>query len=359
MLSHRIRRGIATRKRGRMDLSIVSTLYRSEPYIDAFVQRCIHAANRITDDYEIVLVDDGSPDSVLSKALALQQQHEQIRIVELSANFGHHRAMMTGLCFARGSRVFLIDSDLEEDPGWLIDFWQSMDTSGVDVVFGTQRKRKGGLVERFFGAAFYWLINMLSDNPVQTNSVTARLMTQRYVAALTQFQEREFAIGDLWVRAGFRQISLRVDKAYRGNSSYSFRKRAGNALRAIVSTSTVPLSLIFGFGLIICMLSGIYILVLVSRFMFVGVQVEGWTSLILSVWFFGGLSLMAMGTIGIYIAEIFHETKRRPYVVIRAVHDPGGDVLPTYPLDAAGIIPRVVEEKSIPLQAMDARKIAK
>jgi putative glycosyltransferase len=342
-----------------MDLSIVSTLYRSEPYIDAFVRRCMQAAARITYDFEIVLVDDGSPDGVLSKGLALQQQHKQIRIVELSTNFGHHRALMTGLCFARGRRVFLIDSDLEEDPAWLIDFWQSMDNSGADVVFGVQGKRKGGLVERFFGAAFYWLIDKLSHNSIQANSVTARLMTEQYVAGLTQFQEREFAIGDLYVRAGFRQISLQVDKAYRGDSSYSFRKRAGNALRAIVSTSTVPLSLIFGFGLIVCLLSGIYITVLLLRFIFVSVQVEGWTSLILSVWFFGGLSLMAMGTIGLYIAEIFRETKRRPYVVIRAVHDPGGDVLPTYPLDAAGIIPLMAENKLTPLQAVEAQKISK
>jgi putative glycosyltransferase len=187
-----------------MDLSVVSTLYHSEPYIEAFVRRCIQAAKRITDDFEIVLVDDGSPDGVLSVALALQQQHKQIRIIELSKNFGHHRAIMTGLCFARGKRVFLIDSDLEEDPAWLIDFWQSMDASGADVVFGVQRKRKGRLAERFLGAAFYWLINMLSHNPLQANSVTARLMTEQYIAGLTQFQEREFAIGDLYVRARYR-----------------------------------------------------------------------------------------------------------------------------------------------------------
>jgi putative glycosyltransferase len=342
-----------------MDLSIVSTLYRSEPYIDEFVHRCIRAATQITHDFEIVLVNDGSPDGVLDKALNLQNDYKQLRIVDLSTNFGHHRAMMTGLCFARGKRVFLIDSDLEEDPAWLIDFWASMDSSGADVVFGVQRKRKGGVTERFFGAAFYWLVNMLSHNTIQANSVTARLMTAQYVAVLTQFQEREFAIGDLWVQAGFRQISLRVDKAYRGDSSYSFRKRAGNALRAIVSTSTVPLSLIFGFGLFICTLSGIYIAVLLWRFMFVGVAAEGWTSLILSVWFFGGLSLMAIGTIGIYIARIFHETKRRPYVALRGVHDPGGHVLPTYPLEAAGITPLAAEKKLTPLQAVDVRNTVK
>jgi putative glycosyltransferase len=340
-----------------MDLSIVSTLYRSEAYVDAFVERCVEAANRVTHNFEIVLVNDGSPDDALSKTLNLQKKYMEIRIVDLSTNFGHHRALMTGLCFARGTRVFLIDSDLEEDPGWLFDFWHSMDASGVDVVFGVQRKRKGSISERFFGAAFYWLINALSHSSVQMNSVTARLMTSQYVAGLTGFQEREFAIGDLWVRAGYQQISFPVDKDYRGESSYNFQKRVGNALRAIVSTSTVPLSFIFVFGLAVCLVSGIYIVTLLARFMFVGIAVEGWTSLILSVWLFGGLSLMAIGTIGIYVARIFHETKRRPYVVIRAVHDPGGHMLPTYPLDAAGILQPAPREKTTRDQLIEHGKI--
>jgi putative glycosyltransferase len=327
-----------------MELSVVSTLYRSEEHIEAFVERCIGAARRVSHDFEIILVNDGSPDNVMSKALDLQRQHRQIRIVDLSMNFGHHRAMMTGLCFARGTRVFLIDSDLEEDPVWLVEFWRSMDAGGADVVFGIQNKRKGGSSERVLGAAFYWVVNAMSHKSIQTNSVTARLMTARYVAALTGFQEREFAIGDLWVKAGFEQRSFPVDKAYRGKTSYSARRRIGNALRAIVSTSTVPLSFIFFFGLAVCAVSGIYIVLLLARFILGGIEVAGWTSLIMSVWFFGGLSLMAMGTIGIYIARIFHETKHRPYVVIRAVHDPLGHTLPTYPLEAAGVLQATARE---------------
>jgi putative glycosyltransferase len=320
-----------------MDLSIVSTLYRSDPYVEEFVERCVQAASRFTQSFEIVLVNDGSPDDALRTALALQEKHNQVRVIDLSTNFGHHRALMTGLCFARGARVFLIDSDLEEDPAWLADFSRTMDASKADVVFGVQTKRKGGLSERVFGAIFYWLINAMSSNSFQTNSVTARLMTSQYVAALAGFQEREFAIGDLWVRAGYRQTALPVVKAYRGDSSYSFRKRVGNALRAVVSTSTVPLSFIFVVGVMIFLSAGIGIAIVLLRFIFVGIDMIGWTSLILSVWFFGGLSMMAIGTIGIYVARIFHETKRRPYVVIRAVHDPNGHTRPTYPLDAAGI----------------------
>jgi putative glycosyltransferase len=322
-----------------IELSIVSTLYRSEPFVESFVERCVQAAARIATTYEIILVNDCSPDGALQQALALQERHRELRIVDLSRNFGHHRALMTGLCFARGARVLLIDSDLEEDPAWLVEFSREMDRTHADVVYGVQKKRKGGFIERILGAAFYWIVNHLSDTAIQTNSVTARLMSAQYVAGLTGFQEREFAIGDLWVRTGFHQVPYLVEKAYRGETSYSLKRRMRNALLAILSTSTVPLKLIFFLGATISIISGIYIAVLLARYMFGSVEVEGWTSLILSVWFFGGMTLAAIGTIGIYIARIFHETKRRPYVVIRAVHDVDGDVHPTYPLDASGIPP--------------------
>jgi putative glycosyltransferase len=321
-----------------MQLSIVSTLYRSEPYVEAFVEQCAQAAARVATKFEIILVNDCSPDGALQRALALQPKYENLRIVDLSANFGHHRALMTGLCFARGTRIFLLDSDLEEDPGWLAAFWKEMDASGADVVYGVQRKRKGDFFERFFGAAFYWIVNLLSHTSIQTNSVTARLMTARYVAGLTGFQEREFAIGDLWVRTGFHQVPALIDKAHRGESSYRLRTRTRNALMAIVSTSTVPLTFIFFLGTLISLISGTAIAALLVRYLFVR-TLQGWTSLILSVWFFGGMTLAAIGTIGIYIARIFHETKRRPYVVIRAVHDKDGQIRPTYPLDAAGLAP--------------------
>jgi putative glycosyltransferase len=316
-----------------VDLSIVATLYRSEAYIEEFVERSLAVARKLAPRIEIILVNDCSPDASLRKSLELRERFPEIRIVDLAINAGHHRAMMVGLCFARGSRVFLVDVDLEEDPEWLLPFWQKMEDGRLDVVFGTQRKRKGTLVERLFGSLFYSIVNF-SGETFQADSVTARLMSQRYVAALTAFQEREFAIGDLWVRAGFAQASFPVEKKFRQASSYTFRKRAKNAVLGIVSTSTLPLTAIFLFGMAVSVLSAIYMAFLLGRYLLIGSLVEGWLSLILSVWLLGGATLMSLGIIGLYLARIFYETKRRPYVVIRDVHDPSGNLSPQYPLDA-------------------------
>src|ERR1051325_4406526 len=183
-----------------MRLSIVTTLYRSAPYIGEFCRRAGEAAARITDDYEIVLVNDGSPDDSLAVAVAAYERDPHIRVIDLSRNFGHHRAMMTGLAHARGDRVFLLDADLEQQPELLPQFAAEMERSGADVVYGVQSKRTGGLGERVIGSLYYKLFNFLSSTEIPANIVTMRLMTRRYVAALVRHREREILIGGLGER---------------------------------------------------------------------------------------------------------------------------------------------------------------
>jgi len=131
-----------------MKLSIVATLYKSGAYVEEFHRRASEAARRITDDYEIVIVDDGSPDNSLDIACAIARTDPHVRVIELSRNFGHHKAMMTGLDHARGELCFLIDSDLEEDPALLQEFFDKMQASDADVVYGFQDQRKGDFGER-------------------------------------------------------------------------------------------------------------------------------------------------------------------------------------------------------------------
>jgi putative glycosyltransferase len=126
-----------------MDLSVVTTLYCSEPYLETFYSRMTAAAEAITRDFEIILVNDGSPDGALDVALSLVERDARVRVIDLSRNFGHHRPIMTGLSHARGNLVFLIDSDLEEDPELLEQFYKELTDSGADVVYGQQSKRRG------------------------------------------------------------------------------------------------------------------------------------------------------------------------------------------------------------------------
>src|SRR2546423_14881661 len=138
-----------------MKLSIVTTLYKSAPYIQEFYARVTRAAAALTQDYELLFVNDGSPDDACEQAIALHRRDVHVRVLDLSRNFGHHKAMMTGLQHARGDLVFLLDVDLEEQPEWVGQFQQVMRETGADVVYGVQARRKGGPIERLSGTIFY------------------------------------------------------------------------------------------------------------------------------------------------------------------------------------------------------------
>jgi putative glycosyltransferase len=304
-----------------MRLSIVSTLYQSAPYVAEFCLRASEAARQLTPDFEIVLVNDGSPDAALEAALDARKQNPHVKIIDLARNFGHHKAMMTGLAHARGDLVFLIDSDLEEAPELLGAFKAEMDRTGADVVYGAQAKRRGGAFERITGAMYYSLFNAITSLPIPRNLLTVRLMTRRYVLALVAHQERELNIGALWTFTGFAQVAMAVDKAHKGSTSYDVRKRIAHLVNSVTSFSSAPLVFVFYLGVSISSLSGLFGGYLIIRRLFFGVLLEGWPSLIVSVWFLGGLTLLSLGVLGVYLAKVFTEVKQRPYTVIRDIHE--------------------------------------
>jgi len=303
------------------DLSIVTTLYRSAPFLDEFCRRVREAAERVSRDYEIVLVNDGSPDESLEIALALHRDDPRVRVVDLSRNFGHHKAMMTGLDHARGELVFLLDCDLEEDPAWLGPFRERLLAERADAVYGVQEHRKGEWFERLSGSLFFSLFNRLSTHPLPRNLTTARLMTRRYVASLVAHREREMAIGGLWVLTGYRQVAVPVHKRKRPGSSYGFGRKLAMAVDAVTSFSDKPLVLIFVLGCAIVSLSTAAAAYLIVRRLFFGVLLAGWPSLIVSIWLLGGLTLFCLGVIGIYLSKIFIETKQRPYTIVRELYE--------------------------------------
>ena len=161
-----------------MKLSIVTTLYRSAATIEEFYRRSIKAAEQVAGDIELVIVNDGSPDNSLDLALELHKHDPRVIVVDLSRNFGHHKALMTGLAHASGDLVFLIDSDLEERPEDLAALYQRFSQNDCDVVFGVLPTRRGGFLKRLPGAVFFSLLDFLSDYPVPRNVFTARLMTE-------------------------------------------------------------------------------------------------------------------------------------------------------------------------------------
>jgi len=305
-----------------MNLSIVTTLYFSSPYVLEFYQRISVEAKKITSDYEIIFVNDGSPDDSLDVALSLYEQDKRVRIIDLSRNFGHHKAIMTGLSYTRGELVFLLDSDLEEEPELLSLFYEFYKkTKDIDVVYGVQKVRKGNFLERLTGGIFYSIFNSISNYPVTANLITARLMSQRYVKALVEHREREIFLAGLFAIAGFRQIPLLVRKDSKNRSTYTLVRKLTLAINSITSFSNKPLIFIFYLGALISLLSGITAIIFIVRKIFFNVILEGWSSLIISIWLLGGLTIFCLGVIGIYLSKIFSETKQRPYTIIRQIYE--------------------------------------
>lgn len=312
-----------------MRLSIVTTLYRSSPYIEEFCRRAGTAARQLVgENFEIIMVNDGSPDNSLELAVRVTESDPHVTVVDLSRNFGHHKAMMTGLAHARGERVFLIDSDLEEEPEWLLAFSDQMSREQCDVVYGVQERRKGGFFERWSGRLYYVLFRMLTGLALPENIVTARLMTRRYVDALLKHRERELMIAGIWLITGFDQNAQVIRKHCTSETTYTLRRKMLILVNSVTSFSNAPLIAIFYFGVGISAIAVLYIAYTIGHWLFLAKPLSGWTSVIASVWLLGGLVISFIGVIGIYLSKIFSEIKRRPYTIVRQIYGAGKADMP-------------------------------
>jgi putative glycosyltransferase len=303
-------------------LSIVGTMFHAETYLEEFVRRAMAAAGATGMPYEVVLVNDGSPDGSLALAKRLADVIPQLRVVDLARNFGHHRAMMIGLREVRGDLVFLIDLDLEEPPEMLGDFIAMLRAHpDADVVYGQLSRRKGGLWERISGAMFYRLLDWVGGIAVPRNISTVRLMTRRYVDSLLQYGEREVFMAGLWKDTGYVQLPYQFTKGNKGDSTYRFRRKVSLLVNSIVAFSSKPLAMIFSTGMAISFLAALYTMYLVYRTLAYGNTPSGWSSLIASIWLLGGLIIFFLGVIGIYLSKIFTEVKQRPYAIVRELYE--------------------------------------
>lgn len=301
-----------------MPLSIVSTLYKSEKTVVDFISQCQKAAIIFGATYELILVDDGSPDSSVELVKELMKSNEEIVLIELSRNFGQHQAVRTGLEYTTGEMVFVLDSDLDEDPKCLHDLQSALTTESADLAYGV---RQAASPSRLTSGGFYRLFNALSPFKVTPHSAAARLMTRRFVDAFLAMEEREAFLPGLFTFTGFKQVAVPINKTSESPSSYSTFRRYSLALSAITSFSSRPLHYVFAVGLLI--LSGSIIGVIITAFNHYlnSTAPDILTMILFSVWAIGGMLLSAIGLLSLYVSRIFDEVKRRPNTIIKTVHD--------------------------------------
>ena len=306
----------------KVNLSIVSTVYKSEFFLPKFIDDLVDTINKINESsFEIIFVLDGITDNSLAYLLERKKTIPQIKIVELSRNFGHHYAASAGLKESKGNLVFIIDCDLEVMPNILIQFKQELiNNPQFDVVYGYQSKRKGGIIEKKFGGLFWKLFNSLSEVNIPNNIITERLMTRRYLDALLSLGDKNLFMAGMMYWVGYHQKGIEVQKKKReGKSSYSIYKRINLLFEAITSFSEKPLKLIFYFGVIISLLSvSAAMFLIIYKIVSPNAVLIGYTSIVLLILFTLGIIVLSIGITGIYIARVFKQVQDRPIYIIKS-----------------------------------------
>ncbi len=307
----------------RVKISVVTTMFYSSEFVCQFYDRVVKAVETITKDFEIIFVNDGSPDNSLPLAMGLREKDNRIKVINLSKNFGHHQAILTGLKYAKGDHIFLIDLDLEESPDLFKLFWKKMKLdNSIDVVYGVQTKRKGKLFERLSGYFFYKITNFFSDLKYPKDTTTARIMSREYVESVLMFDEKELDLWTIFILAGYNQVPVKVSKNSKGETTYTLIQKIKIGLNTITSTTSKPLYYVFLLGINMTFFSVLFIIyLLIKKIIFLDVIIEGWTSLIISVWFIGGVVTSSIGIVGIYLSKVFKEIKNRPRTIIKEIYD--------------------------------------
>ncbi|NVJ47629.1 MAG: glycosyltransferase family 2 protein [Cytophagia bacterium] len=303
-----------------VEISVVTSLYNSSSHLVEFHERLIKEISQSYNSYELILVNDGSTDNTLEVALTLLINDANIRLIDLTRNFGQHQALMAGIKESRGKVVLLLACDLEEKPEWLTPFKQQMAHSKADVVYGRHLKKNETFLKKWSSSLFYKVFNHFSSVKLTPNIILFRLMNRAYVESLLKFNETVLFLPGIMAMAGHKQIPFAVDKGYKGSSSYDIKRLVHMAIDAITSFSTRPLTSLMAKGLIIFGLSFLVIVGLFVGYFMKVVLPFKYLFMLSSIWAACGLILSGMSIVGLYASRALIESKRRPQVIIRNIY---------------------------------------
>lgn len=306
-------------------ISIVCPFYDEQDVVPEFFARLLPVLAGAGEAYEVVCVNDGSRDATLTGLLAAQRANSNIRIVDLSRNFGKEAALTAGLDFACGDAVIPIDADLQDPPELIpqmLEKWRE----GYEVVLARRTDRStDNPLKAMTARWFYRIHNRVADLKIPDNVGDFRLMSREVVDALRRLPERQRFMKGLFAWVGFRATTIAYARHGRpaGQSKFSGWRLWNLALEGITSFSTAPLRVWTYLGLLVAGASFLYGAYIAVRTIIYGIDVPGYASLFVSVTFLGGLQLIGLGVIGEYLGRVYTESKQRPVYIVRKVHEPG------------------------------------
>lgn len=304
-------------------LSIVCPLFNEQDALEPFFARLLPVLHAADEPFEIICVDDGSSDATLSRLLSARERIPDLRILELSRNFGKEAALTAGIDAARGDAIIPIDVDLQDPPeviSELLAKWRE----GYDVVLAQRTDRSSdSWLKRRTAHLFYSLHNRIADVPIPENVGDFRLMDRAVVAAVRQLPERRRFMKGVFAWVGYRAATVTYTRAPRtsGVSKFDGWRLWNLALEGLTAFSTVPLRIWTYFGALVAGLAFLYGAFIILRTLVLGIDLPGYASLLTVVLFLGGVQLIGLGVIGEYLGRIYNETKQRPVYLVRRTHE--------------------------------------
>ena len=299
-------------------ISIVSPVYHGEKMVAELVRRNVESVCSITDNYEIILVNDASPDNSWAEIVKQCSLNPKVKGINLSRNFGQHYAITAGLHFAGGEWVIVMDCDLQDRPEEIPNLYKKA-MEGFDIVYARRVARKDGFFKRLSSTLFHWVYNWLSGLNADKTIANFGIYKQCVIEEYNSMPERARSFPSLVKYLGFRDTAIDVEHAERaeGKSSYSLYKLLKLSFDVIVSNSNKPLRMAVGIGFGISAVSFLLATYnLIAKWVGI-IRVPGFTTMVFSIWFVGGLLLFVMGIQGLYIGKIFDQVKGRQLYVVR------------------------------------------
>ena len=297
--------------------SIISPVYKAEQIVSKLVESIQSIMKEIDVPYEIILVDDRSPDNSWSVIKKLSNNYPEVKSVRLSKNFGQHPAIMAGLSLAKGEWTVVMDCDLQDQPKEIIKLYNKT-KEGYDLVLARRENRKDSYLKKLSSKLFSKAYGFFTDSSFDNQIANFGIYNRKVVDSTLSIQDyiKVFPLFVQWVGFNAANVTVEHSKRDSGKSSYNLKKLLHLAINSLVSFSDKPLRLVVKFGLLISFgsfMSGIY---LVYRYLEGKIEVAGYSSIIVSIWFLSGVIITTIGITGIYVGKIFDQSKKRPVFVI-------------------------------------------
>lgn len=300
-------------------ISIIVPCFNEEEALPFFYEKITEVLSSLKEDYELILVNDGSTDGTLKVMKELSAKDQHIVYLSFSRNFGKESAMYSGLCNAEGDYIGFIDADLQHPPVLIKQMLEALKTGEYDCAACRRVDRKGdSKIRTWFARKFYKLINLISDAQMVDGAGDFRLMKRDMAEAIIAMSEYNRFSKGIFSWVGFNTYWIEYENVERvaGTTSWSFWGLAKYAIDGIVNFSNAPLDLASFFGLLTTFFAFIYLIFIIIKYALFGDPVQGWATLICVILLMGGMQLFALGIIGQYIGKTYMEVKNRPHYIV-------------------------------------------